>query len=248
MSQQPVVSATAFLFIFLGTLVYFLIRVWAGHWPVLRQIRAFESIKGLTSRAVETGRGLHLSLGIGGVADDSTADSLAGLAILNYLAEQAAITGVAPIVSMANPALMLYTQNMTQAVHLNDSRSAEDSYRNVRWIAPQPAAYAAGVMNLMNIDKTEANVMVGKFGDEYLLIGETAARLRTGHIGGTSDPNTLPFIYASAEETLLGEEIYAAGAYLQQHPAHVASLTTQDSMRLLIVLFIFTGIILASVS
>jgi len=248
MNQQPLAIATIFLFIFLGLFVIFLIRVSAGHWPVLRRIRAFEAIKGLTSRAVETGRGLHLSLGIGGVADETTADSLAGLSIVNYLAEQAAVTGVAPTVSMANPTLMLFAQNVIQAIHLNDPSGGEDTYRNVRWIAPQPAAYAAGVMNLMNIDQPEANVMVGFFGDEYLLMGETAARRRLGHIGGTSNPNTLPFVYASAEETLLGEEIYAAGAYLQQHPAQVASLVTQDTMRLLVALFIFTGILLASMS
>jgi hypothetical protein len=98
----------------------------------------------------------------------------------------------------------------------------------------------------MNIDEVEANVMVGDFGDEYLLMGETAARRGAGHIGGTSHPNTLPFIYASAEETLLGEEIYAAGAYLQQKPTHLGSLMSQDAMRWLVFLIILVGIIFSS--
>jgi hypothetical protein len=246
MTQDPVVWAVAFLLIFVGLLYYFSGRITAGYMPALRRIRAFEALKGFTGRAIEAGRALHLSLGVGSVANETTADSLAGLSVLDYLAEQAAVTGVPPVVSMADPTVMLFAQNALRAAYADDPEEAEEAYRNIRWIAPQPAAYAAGVMSLMNIDPTEANVMVGNFGDEYLLMGETAARGGAGHIGGASNPNTLPFIYASAEETLLGEEIYAAGAYLQQRPSHLASLVSQDTMRWVIALFILAGIVIVS--
>jgi hypothetical protein len=248
MTQDPLVLAIVFLLIFVGLLVYFTTRVAAGRIPALRRIRAFEALKGFTGRAVEAGRALHLSLGVGSVANETTADSLAGLGVLNYLAEQAAVTGVPPTVSMADPTVMLFAQNALRAAHADDPEGAEQAYRNIRWIAPQPAAYAAGVMSLLNIEQTEANVMVGNFGDEYLLMGETAARRGTGHIGGASNPNTLPFIYASAEEILLGEEIYAAGAYLQQRPSHIGSLISQDTMRWVIFLVILIGILIASSS
>jgi hypothetical protein len=88
--------------------------------------------------------------------------------------------------------------------------------------------------------------MVGKFGDEYLLMGDSTARRGIAHIGGASDPNTLPFVYATADEILLGEEIYAAGAYLQKRPALLASLAAQDTMRWLVALVILGSILLAS--
>jgi hypothetical protein len=248
MGQEPLVLAVVFLLVFVALLFYFTTRTTAGRLPVLRRIRAFEVLKGFTGRAIEAGRALHLSLGVGSVANETTADSLAGLSVLDYLAQQAANTGVPPTVSMADPTVMLFAQNALRAAHADDPDAVEEAYRNIRWIAPQPAAYAAGVMSLLSIEQAEANVMVGSFGDEYLLMGETAARRGTGHIGGTSDPNTLPFIYASAEETLLGEEIYAAGAYLQQRPSHIGSLIAQDTMRWVIALFILTGILLASLS
>lgn len=248
MTQDPLVLAIVFLLIFVGLLVYFTTRAAAGRIPALRRIHAFEALKGFTGRAVEAGRALHLSLGVGSVANETTADSLAGLGVLNYLAEQAAVTGVPPTVSMADPTVMLFAQNALRAAHADDPEGAEQAYQNIRWIAPQPAAYAAGVMSLLSIEQTEANVMVGNFGDEYLLMGETAARRGTGHIGGASNPNTLPFIYASAEEILLGEEIYAAGAYLQQRPSHIGSLISQDTMRWVIFLVILIGILIASSS
>ena len=247
-TQDPLMWAIAFLIIFAGLLFYFTGRVTAGHLPTLRRIRAFESIKGFTGRAIEAGRALHLSLGTGSAANETTSDSLAGLTVLDYLAKQGATTGVPPTVSMADPTVMLFAQNAARKANANDPEGVEEAYNNVRWIAPQPGAYAAGVMSLMNIDEVEANVMVGDFGDEYLLMGETAARRKAGHIGGTSNPNTLPFIYTSADETLLGEEIYAAGAYLQQKPSHIGSLLSQDTMRWLVAGIILIGIIVASLS
>jgi hypothetical protein len=241
-------AAIVILIVFVAAIYIFTLRVRSGRTPLLRRIRAFDVLQGLPGRAIEAGRDLHLSLGVGSLVNETTADSLAGLAVLDYLAEQAAATGVSPTISMADPTVMLFAQNTLRAAHAGDSDRAEEAYRHIRWIAPQPAAYAAGVMNILNIDQVEANVMVGSFGDEYLLMGETAARQGMAHIGGTSNPNTLPFIYASAQETLLGEEIYAAGAYLQKRPAHLGSLAAQDLMRWLVALFMLAGIVIASVS
>jgi len=241
--QLYLIVAVIFLAEFVLFIYYFTQRVRNGHVPKLRQIKGFERIKGVTGHSIETGRPLHLSLGVGGLGNETTADTLAGISVLDYLAEKSAVTGVSPTVSMSDPMAMLYAQNALRAAHADDPDLAEAAYRHIRWIAPQPIAYAAGVMNLLTIDDAQANVMVGNFGDEYLLMGEVAARRKVTHIGGTSNPNTLPFIYASADETLLGEEIYVAGAYLQRRSSHVGSLVAQDSMRWIIVLVIFAGIL-----
>jgi hypothetical protein len=248
MSQISLTIPFLFLLIFVALILLFSRQVRAGQWPILRQIRAFEALKGLTGRAIEAGRGLHLSLGLGRLTNETTADSLAGLSILHYLSRQAAVTGAPPTVTMADPTVLLLAQNVTRATHLDNPGGLEEAFHNIRWIAPQPAAYAAGVMNVIEIDRTEANVMVGHFADEYLLMGETATRRGISHIGGTSDPNTLPFIYASADETLLGEEIYAAGAYLQKAPAHIGSLIAQDTLRTLIAWLIGIGIFFVTVT
>ncbi len=239
-------GALIFLLVFVLVLYYATVRVRLGRVPALRRIRAFEALKGFKGRTVEAGRNLHLSLGLGSAATQTTADSLAGLYVLSYLAEEAAATGVPPIVTMADPTVLIFAQNFLRTAFTNDPAGAEVAYRQSRWIAPQPAAYAAGVMNILNMDNVEANVMVGTFGDEYLLMGETAARRRIAHVGGTSNPNALPFIYATADQTLLGEEIYAAGAYLQNRPSHLGSLMAQDTMRWIIALVILGGVIWTS--
>jgi hypothetical protein len=239
-------GAVIFLLIFIVALYYFTLRVRSGKVPTLRRIQAFETLKGLSGRAIEAGGDLHLSLGSGSVVNETTSDSLAGLAVLNYVTEQAATTGVSPTISMADPVVMLLAQNMLRAAHAGNTERAEEAYRRIQWMAPQPAAYAAGVMGLLGTDKMEANVMVGSFGDEYLLIGEMAARQGIALVGGASNPDTLPFVYVSTQDALLGEEIYAAGAYLQNRPAYLASLVAQDTMRWLIGLLILGGIVVAT--
>lgn len=246
MSPQSVVVAIILLLTFVALLLFFLFRVRTGHSPKFRNIQAFDSLKGLASRAIETGRPLHLSLGIGSMANATTADSLAGLTILDYMARQSAITGVHPLVSMADPTVMLFAQNKLQVAHGQDTRGTAEAAKSVRWQAPQPAAYAAGVMGLMGTEKIQANVLVGKYSDEYLLIGEAGAQKGIAQVAGTSDPNTLPFVYTTAQDVLLGEEIYAAGAYLQKHPAHISSLLAQDTMRWIVSLAMLGGVILAS--
>ena len=101
----------------------------------------------------------------------------------------------------------------------------------------------SGVAGILEREPLTANVMIGQFGDEYLLMGETGARLGVRQIVGTADPSTLPFVHASAEETLTGEEIFAGSAYTARRPIQIGSLLAEDWLRWLVV----AGILIATV-
>jgi hypothetical protein len=217
-----------------------------GNLPDLRPIPAFDALRGVTARAIETGRSVHVSLGLGGITSDATSDSLAGLEALEYLADQSAAAGVPPIVSVADPTLLPLAQDVIRRPYGPDSEEAGRAIRQVRWMAPEPAAYAAGVMGILGIEAVDANVMIGAFGDEYLLMGEAAHRKQVTQVGGASDPDVLPFVYATADQTLIGEEMYAAGAYLKRKPWHIGSLLAQDFMRWVILLVVIVLVIIES--
>ncbi len=231
------------LVILLLLMLVFTLWVRGGARPSFRPIPGFAALRGLIGQVAETSQALHVSLGIEGVGGKGTAETLAGLTVLEYLARHMAVCDAPPIVTVADPSLLPIAQDALRHAYLQYCDVDYYDPSQVRFIAPQAVAYATGVMGVLGREKLRANVMVGSFGDEYLLMGETGARRDVSQIVGTANPQTLPFVFTSADQTLIGEEMYAAGAYLASLPAHVGSLIAQDWVRVFIVLFIIIGVI-----
>lgn len=243
----------------LAALLFFLPIFFFAYWVVkrgaqfsLRPIAGFALIKNLIGQAAETSHPIHLSLGTSGIGGALTADTAAGLNIVEYLAEHGAISASPPIVTCANPTALPVAQDVMRRAYRQQGYPQEHDPARARLVAPtlsdpadRPAslAYAAGVMQILDQQKLTANVMVGHFGDEFLLMGETGARRHLTQIGGTSATNVLPFVNATMTQPLIGEEIYASGAYLSDKPAHLSSLLAQDVMRWILVAFLVVAIL-----
>jgi hypothetical protein len=65
--------------------------------------------------------------------------------------------------------------------------------------------------------------------------------VRAGYhqVVGTTDPQTLALMRVAADDILVGEEIFAGGAYAPGRPIQIASLLTEDWLRWLLVVGIF---------
>ncbi len=220
----------------------------------LRPIAGFATLKGLLGRAAEAGQPVHLSLGTAGIGDEFTADTTAALYVLEYLAERGAMSGIPPLVTCAHPTALPVAQDVMRRAYRNQGMAEEYNPLRARWIAPDPwlytqpqkdsFAYAVGIMRMLIQQKLAANVLIGRFGDEFLLMGETGAQKHLTQIGGTSDARTLPFVHATMDQPLIGEEIYAGGAYLSDKPNHRGSLLAQDLMRWLIIGGVIVAVVL----
>ncbi|OGO37190.1 MAG: hypothetical protein A2Z03_03680 [Chloroflexi bacterium RBG_16_56_8] len=255
------------LVLFLIFLPPFFFAYWAikrGLQVNLRPIAAYDALKALLAQAAEAGQPVHLSLGIAGIGDQHTADTTAGLTVLDYVADRAAVSASPPIVTLSNPTALPVAQDVLRRAYRRHGYPEEYDPARARFIAPDPAlstgispnpavyasgqtdafAYAAGTMRLLTQQPLIANVMVGFFGDEFLLLGETGAQRHLNQIGGTSATSVLPFFYASVPNPLIGEEIFASGAYLSNKAAHIGSLVAQDVMRWLLVAGVVGGIVL----
>ena len=232
-----------FLLLFLPLMLFFASRVRGGHKVTLRRIPAFEALPDLIGRAAESGQALHIGLGSGGVGGEDTASALAGLTVLGYLADQAAVFDCPPVVTVADMALLPVAQDVLRNGYLRQNRLRSYRPTAVRFLGPSPAVYAAGVMDVLEHEGIIANTMIGAMGDEYLLAGETGAKHGLNQIVGTSTVGTLPFVFATADKALIGEEIFAGGAYLLRLPEHIGCLLAQDWMRLLLVGFILAGVL-----
>lgn len=222
-------------------------KVKLGKGPVLRPISGYTALQNVVSQSVETGYPVHVSVGVRGIGQQSIAQTLAGLGVLEHLAQQTAEYDAAPLVSVADGTALAAAQDVLRRASARRGQAKKLDPYQVRMIAPEPTAYASGVMGLLSRERLWANVMNGVFGDEYLLMGETAARKEIQQVAGSGNPQSLPFMMVSADHTLIGEEMFAAGAYLSGLAYHIASLVLQDWMRTIIILIILVGVVLSTV-
>jgi Domain of unknown function (DUF6754) len=237
----------AFFLLFLPPFVYFVWRARIDPHLPLRRIAAFDSLRDLLARAAETGRPVHISMGTGGFGGTTTADTLAGLNTLEFLTERAAVSDIPPIVSVTEPTALPVAQDQMRRIYERQGYPEDFDPLQARFIAPpvngSAVPYAAGVMDVLGHEDVIANVMVGSFGDEFLLMAERGAQLDVFQAGGSSNPSVLPFVYTSVSQPLFGEEIYAAGAYLSNRASHIASLVTQDVMRVFFVILVVLAVL-----
>lgn len=234
------------LLIVLPLLALFTSQVRAGKRVALRPIRAFEYLRTLIGQSAETGQPVHMSLGVGGIVDPSTTESLAGLALMGHVAEQSTACGAPLVVTVSDPTLLPLAQDSTWRTWEGHPYQYQVREPEARMVAPDPTAYAVGVMDILLGERVAANLMVGRFGAEYLLMGETGVKSRVPQVVGAADPQVLPFVHATADEALIGEEMFAAGAYLRPKPVHIASLRTQDWLRVFLILTILVSVLLRS--
>lgn len=231
-------NPVSFLLLMVAMTLFYLFaaKARAGHRYHLRPIEGYDAVQKAVGQAAEMGKPLHMALGTGGIGKDTTLETLAGMYTLQHLSHQAALCDTPLLVSVGDATILPAAQEIMFQGYSQAGYPDEYDSRQVQFLAPDPVAYAAGVMGTVNQEDLAANVMVGTFGDEFLLISETGVRKNVLQVGGTSNPNTLPFVYASTDHALIGEEIYAAGAYLQQDPNHIGGLMAQDVMRTALVI------------
>jgi hypothetical protein len=238
------------LLIVFGILVsvfYFLFR--AGRLrPRFRAIRTFGLLRGQMGRAIESGRDLHVSIGTGGVSGDDTATTLAGLAVAEYLADEAAASGIAPTITTSDPTSVLLAEDAVRRPYIRQGNLNDFPRSAARLPALNSTQYAAATMDFLNHEPALTNIMSGTFGAEAALIDQAASNNDLPQLFGGSDPRALAVMSTSTEHILMGEEMYAAKAYLRAQLPQLAGLRAADIVRLVIVVLIVIAFIVGLLS
>jgi len=94
---------------------------------------------------------------------------------------------------------------------------------------------------MMQDENVSTAILLGHFGPEAALLTESAERANVLTLGASDDLSAQSVLFAASHEPLIGEELFAAGAYLGAGPSHAASLTLQDILRWLIILALIGG-------
>jgi hypothetical protein len=224
-------------------------RAIAGKQPVRRRpLPALDVIWRALARGAETGRAIHLSPGSGAIGSrSSTVETVAGLLAAERVAAEAALNGAPLIATSGDAVAHLALRGTLRQAYQRAGLGQDYDSTNVQLLAHQdPIAYASGVSALYSRQKLEASQLIGSFGQEFLLAGEVGAQSGVPQVAGATTTTALPLAYLTAEGTLIGEEIYAAEAYLARTVAPQARLLTHDALRTVIILAIVILLILSA--
>jgi hypothetical protein len=204
--------------------------------PAFREIAALTRLKRAAGLAVEDGTRLHVSLGRGGLVSPRGAASLSALALLRQIGEQTSISDRPPVATSGDPVLAALSQDTLQAAC--QSAGVDELFQPTsgRLGGLTPFSYAAGAMTVARQEQVSTDVLMGDFGAEVGLLTEASERENSTLIAATSEPSAQAILFASATQPLVGEELFAAPAYIGNNPAQRASLQVQDILRWLIIL------------
>jgi hypothetical protein len=208
--------------------------------PAFREITAFKHLRRAVGRVVEDGTRLHVSLGRGALATPQSASALEGLVLLRRLTELTSAGDQQPIATSGDGALAILSQDTLQTGSQASAQGAYDPTAG-RLTGLTAFSYAAGAIPTIRDENISTNVLIGNFGVEAALMIDSAERANTFTLAASDNLTAQAVLFASAQEPLIGEELYAAGAYVDAGPLHVASLTVQDILRWLIIVVILVG-------
>jgi hypothetical protein len=139
---------------------------------------------------------------------------------------------------------MVACRETVKEAYISEGRPDGYSDDMVHYVTDDQFGYAAAMDGLMVREKPATIFMLGLFYAESLVLAETGNSVGAIQIAGTAEPSQLPFFVAACDYTLIGEELFVAGAYLSREPRQLGSLKGQDMGKALILLLLLIGIVL----
>jgi len=210
----------------------------------LRVIPGFIHLKRGIGLAVEKGKRLHVSLGNASIVSANNSSALVGLSTLERIAGISSISDRPPLATSGSGDLAILSQNTLQAAYrINNAMDQYDPDRG-RMAGVTPISYAAGTMPIAASEQIAAHLLVGNYGPEIALLTEAADRDSAFTLAASDSLPAQAVLFATAQEPLIGEELYAIPAYLQAGSVYHASLRAQDVLRWVLVAGLFAGALL----
>ena len=229
--------------VFSGIIIYCIYHARRGRDFFVRRIAGLEAVDEAIGRATEMGKPILYLTGLHGIGSIST---LAGLNILGRVARRAAEYDTPLLLPGYDPFVMVVEREIVKGAHMDAGRP--DTYRedNIYYVSDSQFAYVAAVNGVMLREQPAAIFYMGYFYAESLILSETGNFTGAIQIAGTDAEHQLPFFIAACDYTLIGEELYAASAYLSKEPLLMGSLKGQDWSKLVLMAALVVGVILES--
>jgi hypothetical protein len=207
----------------------------------LRRLPVFDAIDEAIGRATEMGKDVLYIMGGLDVDDPQT---VASMNILARVAERTASYGSRMNIPCIWPMAMSMARETVKESYLRMGKPDEYNEDDIYYLTTDQFGYVAGVDGIMMRDRPAANFYLGAFYAESLVFAETGYATGAIQIAGTAEVDQLPFFVVACDYTLIGEELYAAGASLSGDPIQMGSIRGQDAAKAIFFVLIVVGVVL----
>jgi len=228
-----------------GTVLLFISIARRGKPLKVRTIAGLAAVEEAVGRATEMGRSV---LYINGIQDMDDLQTVAGVNILGRVAKIAAEYDARVEVPTSRSLVMTAARETVQGSYLSAGRSDNYNPDLIYYVTDEQFGFVAYVSGMMVREKPAACFYMGAFFAESLILAETGNSIGAIQIAGTAMPSQLPFFVAACDYTLIGEEFFAASAYLSGQPDQLGSLKGQDMGKLLVGAILLIGVAMATVA
>jgi hypothetical protein len=228
----------------MAVLVLFCIQ-WAKRNPNLfiRRIPGIDAVDEAIGRATEMGKPI---LYLTGYSDIDTIATIASINILAHVAKKVAQYDSRLIVPNKWAVTMTLSQEVVKQAYINAGRPDAYNANDIFFIAGEQFSYVAAVDGMMVREKPATNFFLGSFAAESLLLAETGFSIGALQIAGTDSTYQIPFFVTACDYCLIGEELYAASAYLSRDTRLLGNLKGQDITKIILTILILVGALLVS--
>jgi hypothetical protein len=231
--------------VFGGSVVYFIERASSGVDLKVRKIAGLEAVDEAVGRATEMGRPV---LYVPGIQDMNEIQTIASMTILARVSRTAAEYDVKVEVPTSRSLVMTTAREIVEAAFMEAGRP--DAYQRdlIYYVTDEQFGFVAYLSGLMVREKPAACFYLGAFFAESLILAETGNSIGAIQVAGTAMPAQLPFFVAACDYTLIGEEFFAASAYLSGSPEELGSLKGQDVGKLIVGIVLVAGVAMATLA
>jgi hypothetical protein len=202
----------------------------------IRPMPGLDAIEEAIGRATEMGRPIFFSPGIGGL----NIVTLCSLAILKRVAKLAAKYDLRFISTTASYLIYPMVEEIIRDAYAEQGKADLFNPDDVVFIYGQ-FPYAFGSVGIMQREKVAANFLFGFFAAESLILAEGGNIAGAIQVAGTNSVLQIPFFIVACDYTIIGEEFFAASAYLSKDPTMTGSLRGQDMGKLVIFIIILAA-------
>jgi len=210
----------------------------------IRRIPGVDAIDEAIGRSVELGRPVSFSTGLTAISPVL----YAVLGTLHYVAQKVATYKNKFFLPQNEPEVMVIVEDLVKDAYKESGNLSDFDSSNIMFLSDEQFAYAAGYMGLCEREQFGTCFLFGYFAAESLILAEAGQSVGAMQIAASISPEQVAFFICTCDYTLIGEELFASGAYLSKEPIQTGSLYAQDRLKLFFMLLIICGVLISTVN